>query len=53
MFPIEVPDTLRDLRARIRGFIDEQVIPVEASLLGLESLPRLRSLISEAKQLDL
>ena len=53
MYAVDVPDTLRDLRARIRGFIDEQVIPVEASLLGLKSLPRLRSLISEAKQLGL
>lgn len=53
MYPIDASDTLQKVRARIRGFIDEQVIPVEASLLSLESLPRLRSLMSEAKQLGL
>jgi acyl-CoA dehydrogenase len=53
MHPIDVPDTLNELRARIRGFIDEQVIPAETSLLGLESLPRLKSLMSEAKHLGI
>lgn len=41
------------LRAQVRSFIDERVIPVEAGLLRLDNLPQLRALMAEAKRLGL
>lgn len=54
MSPIDGSASARaGLLSRVRRFVDEWVIPVEANLLRLDHLPQLRALMAEAKRLGL
>lgn len=53
MYESTNPETTHDLRARLRDFIDAEVMPLEQSLLDLEQLSKLRGLSDEARRLQL